>query len=162
MNQRIRLAVALQVLIMIGVLVPPLAVMYTGTTVYLETEGIDPRALLRGDYAILGYRVGRTVLSPAEAEAARTSGRLVFVVVTTDRPARFVSAAFTRPRLGPGEACLVGRSRGDGSIDFPQIAQYFVPEGQGRAIEAQRGEGLLARISVTDRCNAVLTGLEVR
>jgi uncharacterized membrane-anchored protein len=162
MSRGIRLAVALQVLIMIGVLVPPLAVMYTGTTVYLETEGIDPRDIFRGDYAILGYRVGRNALTRAEAETARTSGRLIYVTVTTDRPARFVSVGFARPRLGPGQACLVGRSRGDGSVDFPQIAQYFVPEGQGRAIEERRGEGLLARISVSGRCNAVLKGLETR
>jgi uncharacterized membrane-anchored protein len=47
-------------------------------------------------------------------------------------------------------------------VDFPQIAQYFVPEGEGRVIEAQRGENLLARVSVSATCNAVLTGLEAR
>jgi uncharacterized membrane-anchored protein len=50
----------------------------------------------------------------------------------------------------------------NGSVDFPQIAQYFVPEGQGREIESRRGENLLARVAVTGRCNAVLLGLEPR
>jgi hypothetical protein len=48
------------------------------------------------------------------------------------------------------------------SVDFPAIAQYFVPEGEGRVLEEQVGEDLLARVAVNDRCEAVLLGLEPR
>jgi len=155
-------AVGLHLLIMVSVLVPPLVVRATGTTVYLETQKMDPRALFRGDYVILGYGVGQNALPAAEAEEARASGRPIYVTVTTERPGRLVAVGTDRPDPGPGEACLIGRSRGDGAVDFPQIAQYFVPEGEGRAIEVQRGEDLLARVSVSASCNAVLTGLEPR
>jgi hypothetical protein len=48
------------------------------------------------------------------------------------------------------------------AVDFPAIAQYFVPEGEGRVLEEQVGEDLLARVAVNDRCEAVLLGLEPR
>ena len=48
------------------------------------------------------------------------------------------------------------------TVDFPQIAQYFVAEGEGREIERRLGENLLAKTKVSGRCNAVLVGLEPR
>jgi len=161
-KRRTQAAVVVQLLIMLFVLVPPLVVKYSGTTVYLETEKMDPRDLFRGDYVILGYRVAQNILPADEASSARRLGRPVYVTVTSDRPARFVAVSFGRPRLERSQACIVGRSRGQGSVDFPQIAQYFVPEGEGRVIERQRGEDLLARVSTSGRCNAVLTGLEAK
>jgi uncharacterized membrane-anchored protein len=137
----------------------------TGSVVYLETEKMDPRDLFRGDYVILGYKAAQNILPPELAQDAYKKGRPVYVTVTTDRPARFAAVDLHRPDPQPGQACIVGRSRGvmsGGSVDFPQIAQYFVPEGQGREIESQRGENLLARVAVTGRCNAVLLGLEPR
>ena len=162
MTRATQAAVGLHVLIMISVLVPPLVVRATGTTVYLETAPVDPRALFRGDYVILGYGIGRNALPAGEAQQPRESGRPVYVTVTTERPARVVAVGSERPEPGPGQACLIGRSRGDGTVDFPQIAQYFVPEGEGSELEQARGENLLARVAVSDRCDAVLMGLEPR
>jgi uncharacterized membrane-anchored protein len=165
MNRRTLIALATQVAIMVLILVPPLLVKATGSVVYLETEKMDPRDLFRGDYVILGYKAAQNILPPELAQDAYKKGRPVYVTVTTDRPARFVAVDLHRPDPQPGQACIVGRSRGvmsGGSVDFPQIAQYFVPEGQGREIESQRGENLLARVAVTGRCNAVLLGLEPR
>lgn len=162
MTRGTQAAVGLHLAIMVAVLVPPLVVRATGTTIYLETAPVDPRALFRGDYVILGYGIGRDALTPEEGEAARETGRPIYVTVTTERPGRLVALGSERPQPRPGEACLIGRSRGDGTVDFPQIAQYFVPEGEGRLIEQQRGEDLLARVVVSATCNAVLTGLEGR
>jgi uncharacterized membrane-anchored protein len=165
MNKKLLIAVAAQVALMLGGLVAPLAVKTTGTTAYLETQPVDPRALFRGDYVILGYAVGQSVLPPTLGRDSRRTGKSIYVTVTTDRPARFVAASLDRPDLEPGQICLKGRlSRfGDqGRVDFPQIAQYFVPEGEGREIERRVGENLLAEIKVSSRCNAVLVGLEPR
>lgn len=162
--RRTTLAAAVQIAIMVVVLVPPVALKYTGTIVYLETEKMDPRALVRGDYVILGYRLAQGILPAHDAGAARRHGWPVYVTVTTTRPARFVTAGFERPRLEAGQACLVGRARGFGtrSVDFPQIAQYFVPEGTGGAIERRRGADLLAKVATSRACNAVLIALEPR
>jgi uncharacterized membrane-anchored protein len=162
MSRRLLIAIFIQVLVMSLALVPPLLIRATGTRVYLETEKMDPRALFRGDYVILGYTLAQEILPKEKAREAKRSSAPVYVTITTDRPARFVAVGFDPPELGPGQACLVGRSRGQGSVDFPQIAQFFVPEGTGRALEQARGANLLAKVAVSDSCRAVLLSLEPR
>lgn len=163
MKKSLMIAAAAQILLMLIGLVSPLAVKTTGTTAYLETAPVDPRALFRGDYVTLGYAVGEGASSPEMATESRRTGKPIYVTVTTDRPARFVAAGFERPDLEPGQTCLKGRTRRfgpQGTVDFPQIAQFFVAEGEGRELERQVGDDLLAEIKVSDRCNAVLVGLE--
>lgn len=165
MNKKLAIAVVAQVALMLAGLVSPLAVKATGSTIYLETRPVDPRALFRGDYVTLAYVVGQTASRHDLAVSPETTGRPVYVTVTTERPAEFVAAGLERPDLENGQACLTGRLRRSGNshtLDFPQIAQYFVPEGEGGAIEQQLREGLVAEIKVSGRCNAVLLGLEPR
>ncbi len=165
MTRKLWIAVAAQIALMLIGLVSPLAVMITGTKAYLETAPVDPRALFRGDYVILGYAVGQGLVEPAMVAEAKRTGEPVYVTVTTDRPARLVAVGLERPHPGPDEVCLVGRLRrfgAAGTVDFPQIAQYFVPEGEGRELERQVGGNLLAEVRVSRRCNAVLVGLETR
>jgi len=160
MSRRIYLAVALQMVIMGLVLVQPLMVIQSGTVSFLETEKMDPRALFRGDYVILGYTLAQGILSKSEQRLI-SSGEPVYVTITTTRPARFVAVGLDKPPLAEGQACLVGRVRGfGGAVDFPQIAQYFVPEGTGRALESERGKELLAKVASNADCKAVLLGLE--
>jgi len=163
MTRKTLIAVAAQVALMLVGLVSPLAVKTTGTTAYLETQPVDPRALFRGDYVTLGYAVGQSILSQEMATESRQTGYPIYVTVTTDRPAQFVAASLERPEVGDGHVCLMGRVRrfsDQRTVDFPQIAQHFVPEGEGREIERRLGESLLAEVKVTGRCNAVLEGLE--
>lgn len=157
------LAVAVQLALMLAVLVPPLVVRATGTTVYLETDKMDPRALFRGHYVILGYQVAQGIVDAELERRSKETGKPVYVTVTTDRPARFVGVGLEKPEPGPGEVCLTGRVRGfGGAVDFPQIAQFFAPQKDAKELERQRGENLLARVRVTDGCDAVLAGLEQR
>jgi uncharacterized membrane-anchored protein len=181
MNHKTWIAVGVQVAAMIWILVPPALLARTGTTAYLETEKMDPRALFRGDYVILGYRQAQGIVPAEMAQQARRERRPVYVTFTTDRPGRFVAVSLERPEPAAGQVCIAGRPRTPVrprpriagqqapettpepvAVDFPAIAQYFVPEGEGRALEAQRGEDLLARVAVNDRCQAVLLGLEPR
>ena len=163
MNARTAIAVGIQLAIMAMVLIPALYVRATGAIVYLETEKMDPRALFRGDYVILGYQVAQEILPKETTQDRDHRSRPVYVTVTTERPGRFVAVDFDRPHPDTDQACIVGRVRGwGGSVDFPQIAQYFVPEGTGRALEQARGDDLLAKIAVSPGCNAVLLGLEAR
>lgn len=163
MNWRIGLAVAAQIVIMALVLAQPLMVSRNGSISWLETEKMDPRALFRGDYVILGYSLAQGILSDAQRRGM-DSGQAVYVTISSERPARFVAVSLERPTLSEGQACLIGRVRGHGggSVDFPQIAQYFVPEGEGRALEQARGRDLLAKVASNGDCKAVLLGLEPR
>ncbi len=161
--RRTWIAVGVQLALMMMVLGPPLLVRATGTTVYLETEKMDPRSLFRGHYVILGYKLAQGIVDEELARASRQTGQPVYVTVTTERPGRFVQVGLERPELGEGQACLVGRVRGwGGAVDFPQIAQYFAPKREARELEGLRGSDLLARAKTSSSCNAVLEDLERR
>ena len=156
MKKSLLVAIGIQVVIMVSVLVPPL---------------VDPRALFRGDYVILDYDIGNNI-DLATAKQAQAAGEPLYIVVTTDRPAAFVRASTTKPELQVGEACLVGRAAeevqwinnpsenlGRSIVQFPQISQFFVPEGTGRELEEDLNS-MVAKLSVTRGCNAVIRTLE--
>lgn len=171
------IAVAIHVAIIVLIPIQPLWVRATGTTVYLETEKMDPQALFRGHYAILGYQLAQNVVPAEMARESHETGKPVYVTVTTERPARYVAVGLQRPELDDGQACIVGRVRGFGSldpagrgdpaagnesVDFPQIAQYFASPEEARQVEGARGDDLLAKVATSGGCNAQLVGLEPR
>ncbi len=173
MNRRTMIAVAISLGAMLSVALPPMMTARTGTVVYLETQKMDPRALFRGDYVILGYLRAQYIVPNQMARQAADEGRAVYVTFTTERPGQFVGVSLDRPAIEHGRVCIAGRVRRfrrqpngtetqNFSVDFPQIAQYFVPEGEGRELEQGRGEDLLARVAVSRGCDAVLLGLEPR
>ncbi len=171
-DRKTPIAIAIQLIAMFSVVAPSMILARTGEVVYLETEKMDPRALFRGDYVILGYRQAQGIVPEAMANEAYNRGLPLYVTFTTDRPAQFVAVGLEPPNLQRDQFCMVGRVRRWGwesgaidsrrAVDFPQIAQYFVPEGEGRELEQQRGENLLARVAVSRGCDAVLLGLEPR
>lgn len=158
--RRTLIAVGIHVAILVLVLLPPLWVRATGTAVFLETEKMDPRALFRGHYVILGYKLAQGVSVSESGRRPGEGGNVVYVKITTDRPARFVSVSEQPPELRPGEACIIGRKRGwGGSVDFPQIAQFFAARDEAQRLEELRGDDLLAEVRTSSGCNAVLLGL---
>lgn len=161
--RRTLVAVGIHLAILVLVLVPPLWVRSTGTAVFLETEKMDPRSLFRGHYVILGYQLAQGIVPDEKRSKPGAGDNTVYVKVTTARPAQFISVSDRLPDLGQGEACIVGRRRGrNGSVDFPQIAQYFAARDEARRLEGLRGDDLLAEVRTSSGCNAVLLGLVPR
>lgn len=161
--RRTIIAVGIHLAILVLILLPPLWVRATGTAVFLETEKMDPRALFRGHYVILGYKLAQGVYVHKSGSGPGEDDNVVYVKMTTERPARFVSVSEEPPELQPGEACIVGRKRGwGGSVDFPQIAQFFAARDEAQRLERLRGDDLLAEVKTSSGCNAVLLGLVAR
>ena len=50
--------VGAQIVVLLAMIGVKEATLQTGTEVVLQTVPVDPRSLLQGDYAILGYEVG--------------------------------------------------------------------------------------------------------
>ena len=164
MNKSLKIALVIQIVIMMSVFIPPLFTKATGVEVYLETERVDPRALVRGDYVALNYPITNKV--PLEiARKAYNEGKMVYITVTLDRPAQYVSASLEKPELTEGQACLSARADEAISwdntvrVNFPQIAQFFVPEGTGKDIELDLNS-MVAKAVTTKSCNAVLLSLD--
>lgn len=152
MSRRHLIAVGVAIAAMLAALVPPLWVRTTGDEIYLEIEPVDPLSFFRGNYVDLRY--DSDVDIPDDVEW----GDAVYVVVTTDRPARIVRATTDRPDLGPDERCLRGRAESD-RVQFPHLEQFFVTPEQGRRIETELAS-YLAVVKTTGRCNSILVDLE--
>ena len=67
-------AVALQLLVLIGMQVSAALPLWTGTEVRVRTVPVDPRSLFRGNYARLGYEFSRF---PAESLSEEFSAQYI-------------------------------------------------------------------------------------
>lgn len=139
------------------------SILRNGVDVRLKTVPIDPRDLLRGDYVTLGYAISTIDRSIIVGETPKTAGRQTMAV-----------------RLAPGADGLWSASQASfgslpeqpGSVvartlpfdyypgaegEVPEtisvsygIERYYVPEGEGRALEDARNAQALevdARVS---------------
>ncbi|MCB9807124.1 GDYXXLXY domain-containing protein [Candidatus Peribacteria bacterium] len=124
-----------------------------GQQVILSTMPVDPRDILRGDYVDLAYEIGRGEKA-VEFAKSLPSSQPVYALLTLGEDNRVINYAFstTEPQDGVyirGEAVIeevnvyVGEKENapmfqkekQGIINYPQIEQYFVPEGKGWAID---------------------------
>ena len=120
-----------------------------GTDWEVPVAGYDPRDLLRGDYVILRYEISsipvRLVLNRPDGSFTSREGD-IFVRIKKDADGywRAVSASLDEPSTPPGSDEIdikghvgAGWSLGDGASLSPDygIERFYVPEGEGRAIE---------------------------
>lgn len=139
------------------------AVLRNGQDVLLKVEPIDPRDLLRGDYVRLNYDIREIpvkLVTNAPSGDAVPAERAIFVRLGRDEDGywRPRSASLDQPAAVPaaGEVDLRGTvstlwSTGEDtsySVSYG-IDRYYVPEGEGLAIEADmrtRPFGILAAV----------------
>ncbi len=151
----------------------------TGTQIVLETAPVDPRSLFSGDYVALSYKVSR--LRPAELGGDRDFRRHDGVYVLLRRGEPYwepVSVHKAAPTPPPGHVVLRGevtdtgtrswdpeqRRTVEGATLFVRygIESYFVPEGEGRAIERPTAdEKISIRVAVDARARAAIQALLV-
>ncbi len=127
-----------------------------GTEVRLAIVPVDPRDLFRGDYVVLTYDIGELRLDRLAGDKEFRRGEPVHVTLRPDRDGRAAAVAAHRTRpADPAAVVIQGRvsyvstspRRADGreacgsgagcpvvGVEYG-IEAYFVPEGEGRAIE---------------------------
>jgi len=156
---RLLLAACLVALVQLGflsfVIGGRAAILRSGHDVVLKVEPIDPRDLLRGDYVRFGYEIReipvRLVENAPSGEFVTEEGT-IFVRLGRDDDGiwRPRSASFSQPSPTPpaaGEVDLRGTVSGGWttgpeaslSVEYG-IDRYYVPEGEGRAIERDMRE----------------------
>jgi uncharacterized membrane-anchored protein len=151
---RALLAALLLGLVLLALVEQRAAILRGGTEIRLQTVPVDPRNLFRGDYVVLAYPIS-TVEADAAAAPAFKRGDRVYVSLGRDEQgfARATGVARERPAAGNGTVTIAGRvtstsacaTNPDGSTDCGGrrgrlriaygLESYFVPQGQGRAIE---------------------------
>lgn len=125
-----------------------------GTEIRLKTVPIDPRDLFRGDYVVLAYPIS-TVEADTAGKATFERGERVYVSLGRDEQgfAKAVGVSRDWPKAGDGIVLIAGRiistsacaTNADGAFDCSGqrnrlrvaygLESYFVPQGEGKAIE---------------------------
>lgn len=125
-----------------------------GTEIRLRSVPVDPRDLFRGDYVILSYPIS-TVEADAAGQAGFQRGEQVYVSLGRDEQGFAKATGVSRdwPAAGGGVVVIAGRvtansacaTMADGSFDCSGqrnrlriaygLESYFVPQGEGKAIE---------------------------
>ncbi len=125
-----------------------------GTEIRLRTVPIDPRDLFRGDYVVLNYPIS-TVEADAAGKTDFERGERVYVSLSRDEQGFAKANGVSRgwPKGGDGVVVIAGQvtatsacaTNADGTFDCSGrrnrlriaygLESYFVPQGEGKAIE---------------------------
>ncbi|MFD1794252.1 GDYXXLXY domain-containing protein [Ochrobactrum teleogrylli] len=145
------------------------SILRSGHEIVLQTEPVDPRDLMRGDYVILGYAISSVMGKDVQGKPTGEP-RTVYVALKPDAEklwhfSRAALSPFTD--LAPDEVQIRGQSTYPVS-GYPDqtirlnfgIERYYVPEGQGRDIEiGQRESRISVVVAVDDSGTAVIKAL---
>lgn len=117
----IALAIAAQIIFLIGIFVNSLIPLHYGTEVKVKTEPIDPRSLFRGNYVSLSYE-----FSLIRDEKKFKSGSVIYAVLKKGEDGIYILDKFTDQKPNDG-VFLRGR------IDLYRhavygIEAYFMPK----------------------------------
>lgn len=136
-------------LLLVGMIARKQWTLNTGTPMVLETQPIDPRSLFRGDYVRLNYTISRFELARYPVLADVKRGDDIYVTLAKGDPYWQPQAVHTEYPEGAG-VVLRGRvervvqrfnnetrkyEKAKEVLVKYGIENYFVPEGEGRAIE---------------------------
>lgn len=136
-------AVALQLLVLVGMVGRHSFTLATGHSILLTTAPVDPWDLFRGQYVRLSYEISRLDQATLPmAGAPYRDGQEVWVVLQRGEPYwTAVAVSDRRPQVevGFGQVAIQGRvdwSWADGSVTVHYgIEQFYVPEGEGPKLE---------------------------
>jgi uncharacterized membrane-anchored protein len=157
---RLAIVVAIQFLILLGLLGFKQYTVLTGETVALRVQPVDPTDLFRGDYATLRYDISRLNLSQLEGDDDFGHGDRIYVELVKGDPGWQPVAAY-RDRHQEHKPSVVlkgkvtSRSYSGGlgylSVEYG-IEDVFIPEDTGEAIqELTSRDGILSVEVKVDR-----------
>ncbi len=152
MSLRFKLAflaiVIAQVFLLLGLIGDREYTLRTGTEVVLETVPVDPRSLLQGDFAILGYAI-----SALPSNSQIPVGETMYVSLRKSGEV-WVGSLYNLRKPSGGDAVFIkGVVDRPGNLDFG-IGTFFIPEGTGHLIERSRDVKVV--VSVDGRGKAVI------
>lgn len=151
----------LQVALIAAIVVDRAGILRDGTEITLQTRPVDPRDFLRGDYVQLRYQISSVRLGALAGTPIAAKYAPVFVKLAPDVDGFYgaVSAHLAPVPVSGREVLIKGRLDGGfecggnvrtycewGNVTYG-LERYFVPEGEGRAIESARNEGKVSIVA---------------
>ena len=155
------------------------AALSTGTPIVLKTDPIDPRSLFSGDYVRLNYSISRLPLDKLAGDREFVRGDTIYVLLRPEGEYwQALSLYHARPVVAEGQIAIKGRVEFINQRTFPRpgapaepgksidvkygVENYFVPEGEGRALERPKpGETVSIRLVVDRHGNAAIKAVLV-
>jgi uncharacterized membrane-anchored protein len=143
----------IQVALIAAMVIDRAGILRERTEIVLQTRPVDPRDFLRGDYVQLSYAISNVRLEASADTPAAKRNTPVFVKLAPNAEGSYValSAHLEPVPLAAGEVLIKGHVPYGvrcGSETYCHtvavsygLERYFVPQGEGRAIEAVRNEG---------------------
>ncbi len=145
-------AVAVQCALLVLMVADRVQILREGTEVTLQTQPVDPRDLLRGDYVVLRYDISQLPAGRLAGKPADARNPLVFVKLAPNAEGLFTAVSVHAepvPVAAP-EVLIRGRvssSCGSNVRTFCDkltvkygLERYFVPEGEGGKLEQARNQ----------------------
>jgi len=143
-------------IIILGFVIVKEFTLQTGEEVLLKTRPVDPRDLFRGDYVVLRYEISTLDLDsiPTDYTGFENGGK-IYIGLSIEEGYGVPSKIYRNP---PKEGLYLKGTVKDVrnnmlNVEYG-IENYFVPEGEGRAIERQTGGNLDVKVSIDKFGNA--------
>lgn len=169
------LAIALQVVIIFAIIIFKLSVLTGGTEVMLRIAPIDPRDLLRGDYATFQYDISNLDSYYSRGEQIRNGDNVYVVLRQFGKYWTAQSVQKTKPT--GSELFIKGKVESGGmesqtdQFSYQRfggsrlhivygIEQYFIPEGKGQNFNFRNKEAA-AMVAIDNSGNAALKKIYV-
>jgi uncharacterized membrane-anchored protein len=145
-------AILLQCALLILMVADRMQILRDGREVTLQTQPIDPRDLLRGDYVTLGYGISQLPAGALAGQSAAERNPVVFVKLAPNADGLYeaVSVHAEPVPVTAQDVLIRGRvtySCGSNGRTFCDrltirygLESYFVPEGEGRKLELARNQ----------------------
>jgi len=154
-------AALLQIALVAAMILDRAQILRDGVEVNLQTDVVDPRDLLRGDYVVLGYDISRLPSGPLQDQPAGSHDPIVFVKLAPNGNGlyRAVSIHAEAVPVTSPEVLIRGRviygtrcgSDGNAFCDKLDIRynleSYFVPQGEGKKLEQARNQRRLTVVA---------------
>ncbi|CUU14568.1 putative membrane-anchored protein [Bradyrhizobium sp. JR7.2] len=148
-------AVLLQCVLLVLMVADRMQILREGREVTLQTQPVDPRDLLRGDYVVLRYDISQLPAGTLAGQPAAERKPVVFVKLAPNANGLYEAVSVhaepvtvTAPEvLIRGRVSSYGGTCGSGSRVFCEklaikygLESYFVPEGEGKKLEQARNQ----------------------
>ncbi len=158
----------LQTLALAWIVAGRIALLRSPDTVTLATEPVDPRDLFRGDYVTLAYDITRLTIGELPGDRDFSRGDTIYVeLAPADETWKAVGVWREYPKAAEENKVIRGRilnvaGNGGAAAVAYGIESYFVPEGQGRDLEAARNARRLSvDVSLASDGEAAIKGLRM-
>lgn len=161
-KEALLIAVGVQLMVLVGMVLMKTVPWIGSPTVLLRVEPVDPRDLMRGDYVILSYNVGRVPAGGVHGlvgNGRHSIDQTVYVVLKPEADGRHQTTDYVDLNPPATGTFLRGQLIEGNRIEFG-IESYFVQEGKGKMYEkAVRERRLSAEVAVAADGSASLRRL---